>query len=224
MSPTVTLMEIVLIGGLWLDSSAWDPVIAALDERGHHARAVRLPGQGAPPGDATLEQQRAAVVDAVDGAATAAGGDEVGHGREVDAAATAAGTDASVMVVGHSAACTLAWMAADARPDAVARVVMIGGFGSTDGNAYADFFEPVDGALPFPGWEPFDGPDSADLDEEQRRAFADAAIPVPVGVAQGLVRYSDERRFGVPVTLVCPEFSPADARRWVEEGQVPELA
>jgi hypothetical protein len=31
-----------------------------------------------------------------------------------------------VVVGGHSAACTLAWMAADARPDTVARVAMIG--------------------------------------------------------------------------------------------------
>ena len=73
---------------------------------------------------------------------------------------------------GHSAASTLAWMAADARPDKVARVVMIGGFPSDDGDAYADFFPVMDGVVPFPGWEPFDGPDSADLDEQQRKAIA----------------------------------------------------
>jgi pimeloyl-ACP methyl ester carboxylesterase len=78
--------------------------------------------------------------------------------------------------------------------------------------------------MPFPGWEPFEGPDSADLDEEARRAFAAAAIPVPEGVATGVVRLTDDRRFDVPVVLVCPEYTPAQAREWIDGGEVPELA
>jgi pimeloyl-ACP methyl ester carboxylesterase len=136
----------------------------------------------------------------------------------VDAAA------GSVVVVGHSAASTLAWMAADARPDKVARVVMIGGFPSADGAAYADMFDLSDGAMPFPGWGPFEGPDSVDLDEQERRRIASAAIPVPAGVAKGVVRLRDERRFDVPVTLICPEFSPAEARQWIDAGEVAELS
>jgi pimeloyl-ACP methyl ester carboxylesterase len=195
-------MEIVLIAGLWLDGSAWDAVVPPLAALGHHATPVWLPGQGVPPTAATLADQHAAVLAAVDAAAATSG----------------------VMVVGHSAACTLAWMAADARPDAVARVAMIGGFPSSDGQAYASFFDIVDGVMPFPGWEPFDGPDSADLDEEQRRRFASAAIGVPEGVAKGIVQLRDERRFDVPVTLICPEFSPAQAQEWIDGGEVPELS
>ena len=41
---------------------------------------------------------------------------------------------------------------------------------------------------------------------------------------QGIVRLTDDRRFEVPVTVVCPEFSPDDARAWVAAGDVPELA
>lgn len=78
--------------------------------------------------------------------------------------------------------------------------------------------------MPFPGWEPFEGPDSADLGEEARRAIAAAAVPVPEGVVTGVVRLTDERRFDVPVTVVCPEFTPAQARGWIDAGQVPELA
>jgi pimeloyl-ACP methyl ester carboxylesterase len=193
-------MEIVLIAGLWLDGSAWDAVVPRLQALGHQAVPVLLPGQGAPPARAMLADQHAAVLAAVDAAAS------------------------SVVVVGHSAACTLAWMAADARPDKVARVAMIGGFPSGDGEAYASFFEIVDGVMPFPGWGPFDGPDSADLDEQQRRRIADAAIPVPEGVAQGVVQFRDERRFDVPVTLICPEFSPAQARECIDGGEVPELS
>jgi len=194
-------MEIVLIAGLWLDGSAWDVVIPRLRALGHQPTSVVLPGQGAPPATtATLADQHTAVLAAVDAA------------------------ESSVAVVGHSAACTLAWMAADARPDKVARVAMIGGFPSGDGEAYASFFEIVDGVMPFPGWGPFDGADSADLDEQQRRRIAAAAIPVPEGVAHGVVRLQDERRFDVPVTLICPEFSPAQAREWIDGGEVPELS
>jgi pimeloyl-ACP methyl ester carboxylesterase len=128
------------------------------------------------------------------------------------------------MVVGHSAACTLAWLAADARPDRVAKLALIGGFPSADGERYADFFELKDGVMPFPGWGPFEGADSADLDEEARRAIASAAIPVPEAVAKGTVRLSDERRFDVPVVLVCPEFTPAQAQEWIADGDLPELA
>lgn len=193
-------MDIVLIGGLWLDASAWDAVVPHLRALGHQAVPVSLPGQGAPPVNATLEDQHAAVLAAVDA------------------------TSGSAMVVGHSAACTLAWMAADARPGKVARVVMIGGFPSGDGDTYADLFELTDGVMPFPGWGPFDGPDSADLDEMERHAIAAAAIPVPGAVAKGVVHLSDERRFGIPVTLICPEFSPAQAREWIDGGEVPELS
>jgi pimeloyl-ACP methyl ester carboxylesterase len=43
-------------------------------------------------------------------------------------------------------------------------------------------------------------------------------------VAKGVVRLGDERRYDVPVVLVCPEFTPAQAREWIEGGDVPELA
>jgi pimeloyl-ACP methyl ester carboxylesterase len=193
-------MEIVLMAGLWLDGSAWDAVVPRLEALGHHAVPLSLPGQGAPPTGATLADQLAAALAAIDAA------------------------DGSVTVVGHSAACTLAWMAADARPDKVERVAMIGGFPSGDGEMYASFFDIVAGVMPFPGWEPFDGPDSADLDEEQRRRIADAAISVPEGVAHGVVQLGNPRRFDVPVTIICPEFSPAQAREWIDGGEVPELA
>jgi pimeloyl-ACP methyl ester carboxylesterase len=195
----MTAEQIVLVGGLWLDASAWTGVVAELDERGRHAVPVTLPGQGDGNRSATLADQLAAVLAVVD---AAPGGS---------------------VVVGHSAAGALAWLAADARPGRVAKVVLIGGFPVGDGQLYADFFEITDGVMPFPGWASFEGPDAADLDEPARQALAAAAIPVPEGVARGVVRLSDERRFDVPVVVVCPEFTPAEAREWIAAGDVAEL-
>ncbi|GIH13284.1 alpha/beta fold hydrolase [Rugosimonospora africana] len=192
-------MDILLVAGLWLDGSAWNDVVSALKPLGHHPVPITLPGQGDGAASATLDDQVAAVLAAVDSASGKA------------------------MVVGHSAACGLAWLAADARPEKVAKVVLIGGFPTADGQPYADFFDLRDGAMPFPGWGPFDGADSADLDEEARRTFEAAAIPVPEAVAKGMVRLTDERRFDVPVLVVCPEYSPAQAQAWMAAGDVAEL-
>jgi pimeloyl-ACP methyl ester carboxylesterase len=193
-------VDILLIAGLWLDGSVWDNVAAQLEARGHRAIPVTLPGQGDGNTSATLADQSATVVAAVDAAA----------GRP--------------MVAGHSAACSLAWLAADARPAKISKVAMIGGFPSRDGAAYFNGLPVQDGAVPFPGWGEFDGPDSADLDDAARQAFASAAIPVPEGVTRATIRLADERRYDVPVVLVCPEFTPAQAREWIDHGEVPELA
>lgn len=193
-------MDILLIAGLWLDGSAWDDVVPELESLGHRPVPLTLPGQGDGSATATLTDQLATALAAVDS------------------------STGKPLVVGHSAACSLAWLAADARPDAVAGVVLIGGFPAADGAAYADFFEPTQGVVPFPGWGPFEGPDSFDLDQAARERFAAAAIAVPEGVTRGVVHLSDERRFDVPVVLVCPEFTPTQAREWIDAGDVPELA
>lgn len=78
--------------------------------------------------------------------------------------------------------------------------------------------------MAFPGWAPFEGPDAADLDDDARRRFAAGAIPVPEGVTRAVVELTDERRFEVPIVLVCPEFAPAQAREWIAGGDLPELA
>lgn len=193
-------MDILLIAGLWLDGSAWDNVAAQLEARGHRAVPITLPGQGDGNTSATLADQVATVIAAVDAAA----------GRP--------------MVVGHSAACSLAWIAADARAGKVSKVALIGGWPSSDGQPYFSGLPIKDGAIPFPGWSEFEGPDSVDLDDAAKQAFASAAIPVPEGVTRGVVKLADERRYDVPVVMVCPEFTPDQAREWIDHGEIPELA
>lgn len=192
-------MDIILIAGLWLDASVWADVDRALARHGHRGVAVALPGQGDGNTSATLADQLAAVVAAIDEA------------------------DPNPLVVGHSAACTLAWLAVDARPDAVSKVALIGGFPEAEGGRYADFFEPVDGQMSFPGWEPFEGPDSADLDDATKRLIAESMIPVPVGVSRAEVHYQGETP-APPTLLVCPEFTPEQAREWIAAGDAPALA
>ncbi|GIF14272.1 alpha/beta fold hydrolase [Actinoplanes teichomyceticus] len=192
----MTAERIVLVGGLWLDPARWHDVVAELAARGRDAVAVTLPVHRS----ATLEDQVAAVLAAVDAAPGPA------------------------VVAGHSAACGLAWLAADARPERVSRVAMIGGYPREDGQSYGDFFEISEGWMPFPGWAAFDGPDSADLDERARQEFESGAVPVPEGVARGRIRYTDQRRYDVPVVMICPEYSPEQAREWITAGRLPELS
>ena len=192
-------MDIILMPGLWLKSTAWDEVAAELRKLGHNPIQVKLPGTDDESTTVTLEDQIEAAVEAVDGADRP-------------------------MVVGHSAASALAWVVADRRPEKIHSAVMVGGFPPSNGSEYASFFEIADGVMPFPGWEPFAGPDSDDLDEAARERIAAESVPVPGGVAEGIVNLTEERRYEVPVVMVCPEYSVEDAKGWVEEGEIPELA
>src|SRR5690606_36696727 len=170
-----------------------------LEGVGDPPRPVRLPGADHRSSSATLEDQLAAVLEAVDSA------------------------DHPV-VVGHSAAASLAWMAADRRPDDVRQVMLVGGFPTPGGQPYAYFLDIEDGVMPFPGWGPVEAPDSDEMAAATKRRFAESAVPVPAGVATGVVELTDERRYSVPATLVCPEFSPDDAREWIAAGDLPELS
>lgn len=191
--------DLILLAGLWLTASWWDPVAAELSRLGHRPVAPLLPGVDDGPTAAGLEDQVAAVLAAVD-------------------------VVQRPVVVGHSAASGLAWLAADRRPTEVAGVVLVGGFPSEDGSSYADFFPVVGEVMPFPDWSAFGDDDARDLDAAARAQISDRAVPVPAAVARARVTLTDERRFAVPVTLVCPEFTPDEARAWVASGELPELA
>ncbi|HIY66183.1 MAG TPA: alpha/beta hydrolase [Candidatus Agrococcus pullicola] len=193
------MKHIILAPGLWLDGTAWSNVETPLRDAGHAVASVTLPGQGLGANTATLQDQLDAVLAAIDS------------------------LDAPAVLVGHSAASTLVWLAADRRPERVERVLMVGGFPATGGDEYAAFFDIAEGLMPFPGWEPFAGPDSDDMDDRLKQTVAAGAHPVPEGVAKGKVEYLDERRRDIPVVLVCPEYSPEDAQAWLAEGSMPEL-
>ncbi|MDP9363877.1 MAG: alpha/beta fold hydrolase, partial [Chloroflexota bacterium] len=96
-------MDIILIPGLWLDGSSWATVAPVLEQAGHRAHPITLPGMEFRDADRsriTLRDHVDAVVAAID-ALDPAGG--------------------KVLLVGHSAGAALAHAAVDARPERVAR-------------------------------------------------------------------------------------------------------
>lgn len=166
-------MDVILVPGLWLDASSWDAVTPALTDAGHRVHPLTLPS--AP--EARIGDWVSAVV------------------AEIDAA------EEPVVLVGHSGGGNVVWGAADARPDRVHRVVFVDTMPPPPGAIISEF--PVrDGVVPFPGWEFFDEPDVADLDDATRQRVAARAVDVPGAVPTDALALSDDRRHGIPVTVL----------------------
>lgn len=194
-------MDIVLVPGLWLHGSSWDGVTAVLGHAGHRVQALTLPGmesQDADRSGVTLGDHVKAVVAAID----SAGG--------------------PVLLVGHSAGSGIAHAAVDARPERVARAVYVGGFPTPDGDALLEGLPVENGEVRMPDWvQVGEEANIVDFDEGSLAWLYAEAIPAPAAVLAGPQRLSDERRYEVPVTLVCPEYAAADVRAWLDGGAGP---
>ncbi|MFJ4225314.1 alpha/beta fold hydrolase [Microbacterium sp. NPDC089695] len=172
-------MDIILIPGLWLDADSWNDVSADLERAGHSVHALTMPGVGAPASESAdigISDWVAAGVAAVD----AVGG--------------------PVVVVGHSGGGNVAWGVADARPDAVSRVVFVDTVPPPSGSGISEFAV-VDGVIPFPGWDFFPAEDVDDLDEATRERTAPLTKSVPARVPTDPI-VLDGGRHRVPVTLL----------------------
>src|SRR5712692_9429138 len=205
-------MDIILIPGLWLGGSSWEQVVPVLERAGYRAHPLTLPGMESADADRskiTLRDHVDAVVAAIDTLAPA-------DGPSAD----------RVVLVGHSAGAAIAHAAVDARPDRVARVVDVGGFPAGDGDALADGYPAGGGEVPLPDWSVFEEEELAGLDDGARAAFRARAIPSPEHVTRDPQRLSDERRYDVPVTVICTEFTGEMLREWIEQDLLPvrELA
>lgn len=191
-------MDIILIPGLWLDGSSWEKVVPALERAGHRTHALTLPGMESKDADrsrVTRKDHVDAVVAAIDS------------------------VDPPVVLVGHSMGAGIAHAAVDARPDRVARAIYIGGFPAPDGDS--DEFPSVNGEIPLFHWSEFDEADLTDLDEEALAGFGARAIPSPARVVSDPQVLTDERRYGVPVTMICPEFSASMLEGWIDADMEP---
>jgi pimeloyl-ACP methyl ester carboxylesterase len=195
-------VDIVLIPGFWLDGSSWDDVVPVLEQAGHRAHAVTLPGmeRDADRSAITLRDQVDAAVALVD---------------SLD--------DGTVVLVGHSGGGAVAHAAVDARPDRIARVVYAASEPLGNGDIISDGYPSENGEIPLPDWSQFGEEELADLDDGLRQAFRERAIPTPVGVATGPQQLSDERRYDVPVTVIACEFPSEKLKEWMAQGHLDEL-
>ncbi|MDQ7991616.1 MAG: alpha/beta fold hydrolase [Propionicimonas sp.] len=189
-------MDIILIPGLWLDGSSWEDVAPTLERAGHHVHALTLPGLGA------------------DGAASGT----IGMADWVDAVTNLIDSEGGpVVLVGHSGGGNVAWGAASARADRVARVVFVDTVPPPPGVGISEF-DVVDGVVPFPGWDAFEDEEVGDLDEATRRKWAARTATVPPRTTTDPIRLEGEDRFRIPVTILSgtmtAETLPAALAQW----------
>jgi pimeloyl-ACP methyl ester carboxylesterase len=196
-------MEIILIPGLWLDGLSWEKVTPMLEEAGHHTHALTLPGMESKDADRSHITRR----DHVDAVVAA-----------IDSVNPA---DGEVVLVGHSAGAAIAYAAIDARPERVARAIYVGGFPLGDGEGDPGGYPAENGEVPLPDWSDFDDADLVDLDDKGRAEFRERAIPSPQGASRDPQQLSDERRYDIPITVICTEFSSETLRSWIERDLAP---
>ncbi len=191
-------MRVILIPGFWLNASSWEVISDALEDQGHEVTAMTLPGMSSPDDD----RSEVGLRDCVEAIVT-----------EIDRSA------GPVVLVGHSGGGAMSHAAADARPDAVARVIYVDSFPSGEGECINDGLQVVNGEIPLPEWSDFDEADLVDLTEELRTTFRAVAIPEPARVARDPQVLVDPRRYDVASTIICCEFTSDQLRRWLEEKQ-----
>jgi pimeloyl-ACP methyl ester carboxylesterase len=190
-------MDIILIPGFWLDGDSWSDVAAPLRDAGHTVTALTLPGLESRTADRTgitLRDHVDAVVAAIDA---------IGH---------------PVVLVGHSGGGSIAHAAVDARPESVSRVIYVDSGPLGDGDCINDGLPVVDGEVPLPDWSVFEPDDLVDLDDELRARFRSIAVPEPVRVTSDKQVLGDERRYDVPITVICCEFTTDQLRSWQAAG------
>lgn len=194
-------MDIVLVPGLWLDASSWDRVVPALAAAGHQAHPLTLPGMESREADRSgvrLQDHVDAVVAAIDAAAASGG---------------------QVLLVGHSLGSAVAGLALDARPDKVARVVYVGGWPTAEGRPLAGWAQAEGGEFDLPPFEEFDEADLRGFDEAGLTQFRAGSVPSPGALTTDLAHYTDDARYAVPVTAICPEYTAAQLQEWIAEGE-----
>jgi pimeloyl-ACP methyl ester carboxylesterase len=190
-------MNLILIPGFWLDGASWDDVAEPLRAAGHTVHALTLPGKESPEADRagiSLRDHVNAVVAVVDS------------------------LPPGVVLVGHSGGGAIAHAVVDARPEAIARVVYVDSGPLGNGGVINDELPVVNGEVPLPDWSVFEAEDLVDLDEELRERFRRIAIPEPLGVTSDKQVLSDERRYAVPVTAICCEFTATAMQAWIDAG------
>ena len=100
----------------------------------------------------------------------------------------------------------------------------VGGFPGGDGDPLLNGLPAKNGMVAMPDWKEIgEEANVVDFEPTQLERFYATAIPVPEGVITTPITLTDERRHAVPATAICPEYTVADLRAWMAEGELPEL-
>lgn len=188
-------MIFVLVPGFWLGAESWSEVTPYLDAAGIEHRTLTLPG---------LERH----------ASNAGSIRLTDHIEAVHAAIHAAGTE--VILVGHSAAGPICHAAAARAVDRVRRIVHVDTWPLSPGLAVnADMTDGAD-VIELPNWSEFEPEDLVDMTDVLRERLRRESRPQPAAIARDPFPTMDERRFSIPTTVICCEFTSQQLGRWVE--------
>lgn len=199
------VMDVILIPGFWLDGSSWGPIPDGLRAAGHTVHTPTLPGLESIDADRagiSLRDHVDTVVALIDQA------------------------KASVTLVGHSGGGAIAWAAADARPDRVARIAYVDSGPLGDGDAINADLPGSLAEIPLPEWSVFGEAELADMDDDLRARIRAQAVPQPVRVATDPQRLSHPARYHVPSTVITCTFPGDTMRQMITDAHpfVAELA
>lgn len=195
-------VHVVLVPGYWLGGWAWDDVVPALTGAGLVPHAVTLPGLGSPEADrsaVTLDDHVRAVGDLV------------------------TSLDGDVVLVGHSGGALVVQQLVDQHPDRIRRAIYVDGGPMLDGVALFPDVPQGTVDLPFPDDDALaEGELSTEgIDADGLAALRARAVREPATVMRSPVHVSDERRFQVPVTVICTSLPSGVLRQLAESGNLP---
>ncbi|MCH1882439.1 alpha/beta fold hydrolase [Agrococcus sp. ARC_14] len=197
---TTASARIVLVPGFWLGAWAWDEVAALLRAQGRDVVPLTLPGlepDHPARGEVTLEEQVAAIIEAIG--------------------------DGPTVLVAHSGAAIPATVAIDRVPDRIVRSVWVDTAPVVDGAAMDASFEGEEMPLSQAWDEELEQGSMRDLTDAQLAEFQRRAVPEPAGAVRDAAQLHDERRLDVPGIVVCTAFPAEEYRAYAEQG-MPFLA
>lgn len=192
---TTASARIVLVPGFWLGAWAWDEVAELLRAQGRDVVALTLPGlepDHPARGEVTLEEQVAAIVEAIG--------------------------DGPTVLVSHSGAAIPATVAIDRVPDRIVRSVWVDTAPAVHGAAMDASLEGDEMPLSQAWDEELEQGSMRDLTDAQLAEFQRRAVPEPAGAVRDAPQLHDERRLDVPGIVVCTAFPAEEYRAYAEQG------